>query len=167
MLDYEIVVDKNESPNKCTILPLAYRTDFLILRPGRGEIIAPLTGDLLLHPDGELFNEMSDAGITRLSVIDSNWKWLPHLLGRVERPLPKLARIPPGFETAYPRKSKIYSDPDGGLATIEAIFIAAAFLGHWDETLFDKYHFGPAFLEMNMNTFKNYGLGPDGKKAGL
>lgn len=82
MLDYEIVVDKNESPNKCTILPLAYRTDFLILRPGRGEIIAPPTGNLLLHPDGELFNEMPDAGITRLSVIDSNWKWLQHLLGR-------------------------------------------------------------------------------------
>lgn len=160
MLDFEIVVDKGEKPNKCTILPLVYRPDFKIHRPGRNQVIGPLTGDLLLHPDGELLPEMKIDHVKRLSLIDSNWKILPMLLGRVALPLPKLARIPDGFVTSYPRRSKLNTDPDGGLATIEAMFIAAAFLGVWDETLFDKYHFGKDFLTMNAETFVRFNLGP-------
>jgi pre-rRNA-processing protein TSR3 len=161
MLDFEIVVDKGEKPNKCTILPLVYRKDFKIHRPGRNQVIGPLTGDLLLHPEGELLHQMKVDHVKRLSLIDSNWKLLPMLLSRVALPLPKLARIPEGFVTAYPRKSKLNTDPDGGLATIEAMFIAAAFLGVWDETLFDKYHFGKDFLTLNAETFARFDLGPN------
>ena len=160
MLDFEIVVDKGEKPNKCTILPLINRSDFKIYRPGRNQVIGPLSGDLLLHPDGELLHEMKIDDVKRLSVIDSNWKLLPMLLGRVALPLPKLARIPDGFLTAYPRRSKLNTDPDGGLATIEAIFIAAAFFGVWDETLFNKYHFGKEFLTINADTFARFNLRP-------
>jgi pre-rRNA-processing protein TSR3 len=159
-LEFEIVVDKGETPNKCTILPLADRADFLIMRPARSEPIPTLTGDLLLHPDGELLSQIKGLNVKRLSVIDSNWKWLPLLMGRVQPPVPRLARIPAGFKTAYPRRSKKNTDPEEGLATIEAVFIAAAFLGHWDETLFAKYHFGAEFLAMNQDTFHRYGVFP-------
>lgn len=160
-LEFEIVVDKGESPNKCTILPLADRQDFIILRPARNEPIQTLTGQLLLHPEGALLSELrdqQDLNVSRLSVIDSNWKWLPLMLSRVQPPLPRLVRIPPGFQTAYPRRSKKNTDPEEGLATIEAIFIAAAFLGQWDETLFSRYHFGSEFLRINAETFRSYGI---------
>lgn len=159
-LEFEIVVDKGETPNKCTILPLADRADFLIMRPARSEPIPTLTGDLLLHPDGELLSEIKGLNVRRLSVIDSNWKWLPLLMNRVQPPVPRLARIPSGFRTAYPRRSKKNTDPEEGLATIEAVFIAAAFLGHWDESLFAKYHFGADFLAMNKDAFLRYGVRP-------
>ena len=74
------------------------------------------------------------------------------------RPLPRLARIPDGFVTAYPRRNKEGNDPEAGLATIEALFIAAAFLGNWDESLLDKYHFQNSFLEINREIFERFGL---------
>jgi pre-rRNA-processing protein TSR3 len=78
---------------------------------------------------------------------------------RVAKPLPKLVRIPDGFVTAYPRRNKEGNDPGEGLATIEALFIAAAFLGFWDETLLEKYYFKDAFLKENEALWKKYGLG--------
>ncbi|GAC57084.1 hypothetical protein GOHSU_16_00405 [Gordonia hirsuta DSM 44140 = NBRC 16056] len=165
-MQFEVVVDRTERVQKCTILPLAYRDDFEIRRVRRGAPVEPLTGDLLLHPDGEslatLGPRLIAAGpVGRLSAIDCIWKQLDGFLSCIGRPLPQPAAIPPGFVTAYPRKNKVDLDPDGGLATIEALFIAAAFLGVWDETLLAEYYFGPAFLEANREVFARYGLGPD------
>lgn len=158
-------MDRTERVNKCTILPLAYRDDFAIRRIRRGVPLDPLTGDLLLHPDGESLETLAprllaERAVGRVSAIDCIWKQLPGFLSWVPEPLPLLAGIPPGFVTAYPRKNKVDQDPDGGLATIEALFIADAFLGGWDETLFAEYYFGPAFLESNAAVFAEYGLGP-------
>lgn len=161
---FEVLVDRTERASKCTILPLAYRDDFRIRRIRRGVGLDPLTGDLLLHPDGESLATLAprllrDGGVARLSAVDCVWKQLPGFLRWIPEPLPLLAAIPPGFETAYPRKNKVGRDPDGGLATIEALFLADAFLGGWDETLFAEYHFGPAFLGLNADAFAEYGLG--------
>lgn len=163
-MQFEVIVDRTERVQKCTILPLTYRDDFDIRRVRRGAPLDPLTGDLLLHPDGEslaiLGPELAAAGSGhRLSAIDCTWKQLAGFLECVPEPWPRLAAIPPGFVTAYPRKNKVNLDPDGGLATIEALFIAAAFLGVWDETLLAEYYFGPAFLEANREVFARYGLG--------
>jgi pre-rRNA-processing protein TSR3 len=96
-----------------------------------------------------------------IATIDCTWKKLAPALARVEGPLPKLARIPADFVTAYPRKSKTPGlDPDGGLATIEALFIAAAFMGSWDESLLEKFHFKNQFLELNSALWKKYKLKP-------
>ncbi|MFZ2512267.1 MAG: hypothetical protein WAW85_14400 [Gordonia sp. (in: high G+C Gram-positive bacteria)] len=162
---FEVLVDRSERAAKCTILPLAYRDDFAIRRIRRGVPLGPLSGDLLLHPDGESLATLAprlraDGPVERLSAIDCTWKQLPRFLRWVPEPLPLLAGIPPGFVTAYPRKNKVDLDPDGGLATIEALFIADAFLGGWDETLFTEYYFGAAFLAANASVFARYGLGP-------
>lgn len=159
---FEILVDRSETPQKCTILPLAYREDFRIVRFPRGQPLAPLAGDLLLHPEGESLATLAPklGQVRMLSSIDCVWKRLPQILRWVGRPLPQLAGMPPGFVTAYPRRNKQNLDPEGGLATIEALFIAAAFLGHWDETLLREYHFGPQFLAANRGVFQGFGLGP-------
>jgi hypothetical protein len=79
---------------------------------------------------------------------------------RVSLPLPRLVRIPEGFTTAYARRNKEGKDPDAGLATIEALFIAAAFLGFWDESLLEKYYFKSEFLKGNEALWRKYRLGP-------
>jgi pre-rRNA-processing protein TSR3 len=161
---YEILVDRTESPNKCSILPLAYREDFRIVRFDRRYPIGALTGNLLLHPDGVPLDEWmrepgrgADAAV--LSAVDCNWKRLTRILARIAGPLPPLVRIPDGFETAYLRRNKRNLDPDRGLATIEALFVAAAFLGKWDESLLKEFATGGEFLAINAEAWRRYGLG--------
>jgi pre-rRNA-processing protein TSR3 len=157
---YEVILDHGESPNRCTIAPLADRADFrLIYVRGSGERPqGPFASPILLHPDGECLTRVAQTEVTGIATIDCVWKRLPPLLARLAGPVPRPVRIPAGFETAYPRRNKHGLDPDGGLATIEAIFIAAALAGHWDETLLARYYFGRRFIELNARRFLELGV---------
>ncbi len=160
-LHYEVLVDRRENPRKCTVLPLEGRAGFGIVRFDMTGSLPSSSASFLLHLDGPPLHEIPEsqrAAAHSIAVIDCNWHRLPALAKRIAPPLPPLARIPDGFVTAYPRRNKDNKDPDGGLATIEAIFIAAAFVGVWDETLFSEYHFGQAFLDLNRATFARYGV---------
>lgn len=155
MLQYEIIVDHSETANKCTILPLAYRDDFHIMRSPQ-----TLTADILLHPDGIPLPGPLPASqpVQRLAAIDCVWRRLEPILQKIRVPHPPLFSIPPDFVTAYPRVSRKDFDPVGGLATIEAIFIAAALLGNWDLSLLREYYFAEKFLKANAAIFERYGL---------
>ena len=52
------------------------------------------------------------------------------------------------LRTAYPRVSKVFSDPDG-LATIEALYAALKFSGSPDPTVLKGYPFAKKFIEIN------------------
>jgi ribosome biogenesis protein Tsr3 len=155
VLSYEIFVDHGETPNRCTVLPLAYRSDFTLLKK---RFLAPLAADILLHPDGLPLNEFDQerGRVTRLAAIDCVWKRLDPLVRSLPGEIPLRARIPEGFVTAYPRVAKHNADPSGGFATIEAIFLAAAFLGEWDLSLLREYYFGEEFLRRNREAFVHY-----------
>jgi ribosome biogenesis protein Tsr3 len=156
---YEVLLDKKENPRKCTIHPLKGREDFLV-RPFSGNRpISAFQADCLLHVDGENLAEIPRGSLSSLALIDCTWRKVFPTLQRVEQPLPRLVRIPEGFVTAYPRRNKQGEDPASGLATIEALFIAAAFLGFWDETLLEKYYFKSEFLAINEPLWKKYHLG--------
>jgi pre-rRNA-processing protein TSR3 len=158
---YEVILDYGESPNRCTISPLADRPDFRLLPvAGTGSRpLGPFESPILLHPEGECLTRVR-ANIASIATIDCVWKRLPPLLARLAGPVPKLVRIPEGFVTAYPRVSRHGGrDPEGGLATIEAIFVAAALLGRWDETLLTRYYFGRRFVETNADRFRELGVG--------
>ena len=157
---YEILMDKRENPRKCTIHPLKDRPDFEVRYFSKNRPIAAFTADCLLHIDGEDLSSLPKGRFQSLALIDCTWKKVGPALGRVARPLPPLVRIPSGFTTAYPRKNMEGNDPEGGLATIEALFIAAAFLGFWDESLLEKYYFKDAFLRENSANWQKYKLGP-------
>ncbi len=157
-MQYEILMDKKENPRKCTILPQKARQDFKIRYFQRQAPIPAFSAALLLHIDGECLSKLGKEKLDSVALIDCNWRKVEGALARVARPLPRLARIPDGFVTAYPRRNKEGNDPEAGLATIEALFIAAAFLGNWDESLLDKYHFQNSFLEINREIFKRFGL---------
>jgi pre-rRNA-processing protein TSR3 len=162
-LSYEIVVDHSETANKCTVLPLSYRKDFAIHRFHDNDPSLTLQSHILLHHNGEPLDELDLSGVRQIAVIDSIWRRLPLIQNSIAAPLPILAKIPFGFKTAYPRRSKIendLNDPSGGLATIEAIFIAAALVGRWDLSLLREYYFADQFIADNIDAFKQYGVAP-------
>ncbi len=164
MLQYEIIVDHGETPNKCTILPLAYRSDFRIFRPKDPKT---LQAEVLLHPEGRCLSEWKQSSLAsaRLAAIDCVWRRLDPILDALSEQPPHRFKIPQGFVTAYPRVSKKDYDPEGGLATIEAIFIAAAFMGSWDLSLLREYFFADEFLRLNESLFRHYEIwgGIEGK----
>lgn len=161
---FEILMDRKENPRKCTILPQKERADFTIRYFAGPRPIPAFAADCLLHIDGEDMAAIARGTVHSVALIDCNWKKVEGALQKVVRPLPRLVRIPDGFETAYPRRNLEGKDPPTGLATIEALFIAGAFLGEWDDTILDKFHFKREFLERNQALWKKYGLGPYAEK---
>ena len=102
-------------------------------------------GFILLAVDAPPLTE-ADAG-SPLLLLDATWRLLPKLQGTLQgNPIPR--SIPGGIPTAYPRVSKNFEDPTGGLASIEALYVARYLLGDRDETLLDGYEWKAEFLEM-------------------
>lgn len=157
---YEVILDSGETPNKCTIAPLAHRPDFHIFRVSKSLALGPFSSTVLLHPEGICMTQVGSSlgTVTGIASIDCIWRRLPGLLNRLSGEIPTKVRIPDGFVTAYPRKSSYDTDPDCGLATIEALFIASSLFGNWDVTLLSSYYFGRKFVELNANRFIELGV---------
>ena len=139
---------RNEPPGQCTLTPFrrAPRADLTIVD---WPLSAPLElpGDaLLLHVDG-LPLAVTDAPAT-IVLIDTTWS----KVGGVLRALPADLRrrsLPRGAQTAFPNVSKQGRDPAGGLATVEAIFLATSQLGARDERWLAHYAHRDRFLARN------------------
>lgn len=139
-----IVVRRGEDPAKCTVRPLrgSPGLDFLPY-PLRQK--PDLSRHLLLAPDAPPLSP-ADAG-RPLLLLDASWRHAAKMrkaVGPVET-----RSIPPGWRTAYPRRSKTHADPDTGLATIEALYAALCVLGCRDDSLLRFYLWRDAFLELN------------------
>ena len=139
-----IIVRRGEDPAKCTVRPLrgSPGLDFLPypLRP-----TPDLSRHLLLAPDAPPLTP-ADAG-RPLLLLDASWRHAAKMRKAVE-PV-ETRSIPPGWRTAYPRRSKIHEDPDTGLATVEALFAALCILGCRDDALLRFYPWRDAFLDLN------------------
>jgi pre-rRNA-processing protein TSR3 len=138
-----IVRHPKENPRKCTILPLRDRPDLVILtHPIRDPLT--LEGYIRLAAEGpELSRADAACGIL---LLDGSWR----RAGDMER---AFQDIPPralhGYRTAYPRVSKLGTDPDNGLASVEALFLAYHILGRPTEGLLEHYHWAEEFLRLN------------------
>lgn len=161
LMKYEIVIDHSETGSQCSIQPLRGRPDFKFFGVSGEGPLGPLSAPILLHPDGKCLTEMDlPPTVSALASVDCVWIRLPKIIRRLswtDTPA-VLAKIPDGFVTAYPRVSKLTSDPKGGLATVEALFAAAALLGNWDVSLLSRYYFGRLFVERNAKLFVELGV---------
>jgi pre-rRNA-processing protein TSR3 len=138
-----IVRDPKENPKKCSVLPLKGRADIAFFTyPAK--TLPPLEGYIRLAADGpELSMADSACGIL---LLDGSWR----SAGRMTRAFEDVpARSLRGWQTAYPRVSKLGSDPDNGLASIEALYVAYHLLGRSTKGLLDQYHWAAEFLERN------------------
>ncbi|MCA9064384.1 MAG: DTW domain-containing protein [Planctomycetaceae bacterium] len=138
-----IVVHPRERPSKCSVEPLRGREDFQFFR-FPDPVTTDLTNYVRLGIGGPVLSATdSDQG---LLVLDGTWK----LASRME---PFYRHVPvrslPPVQTAYPRKSYLFEDPDAGLATIEAIYAALRILKRPVDGLLDQYHWRQEFLERN------------------
>jgi pre-rRNA-processing protein TSR3 len=137
-----VIRHPRERKSKCSLEPLRGRPDirFETAHPG---FRFDATGFILLRLDAPVLSE-ADAHLPLL-ILDSTWRLLP----RVEAcltgsPVPR--SLPPSLLTAYPRISKISSDPARGLASVEALYAARLLQGRPVQGLLDQYHWRAGFL---------------------
>ena len=64
-----------------------------------------------------------DGGNIAAAVRSERESWLPRLLACLHGE-PIRRSIPGNLQTAYPRVSRLFEDPEGGLASIEALYVA-------------------------------------------
>jgi len=138
-----IVRHPRENPRKCSVLPLRDRPDVLLLEyPVRQR--PDLEGYVRLAAEGPALTAAdAECGIL---LLDGSWR----RAGAMAR---AFADVPPrslrGYRTAYPRVSKLGTDPDNGLASAEALFLAYHLLGRPTAGLLDHYHWAEEFLRRN------------------
>lgn len=141
-----VIRHHKERRSKCSLTPLEGRSDidFFRARPGwefdvSGYTVLALGAPLL---SGE------DAG-RPLLLLDSTWRLLPQLEACLRGS--GVYRTLPAVETAYPRISKVANDPIGGLASVEALYLARLLVGERDDSLLDAYYWREQFME-NLRT---------------
>lgn len=79
-----------------------------------------------------------------LLLLDATWALADKMESTLQLSIP-CRSLPKGFVTAYPRRQ----DVDGGLASIEALYIAYLILGEEKTDLLNHYHWKHSFLEKN------------------
>jgi pre-rRNA-processing protein TSR3 len=138
-----IVRHSHENPRKCSILPLRGRPDVIFLQHPVAQR-PPLEGYVRLAAEGEPLSTADAA--CGLLLLDGSWRWADAMTrGFLDVP-PRSLR---GFRTAYPRVSKLGTDPDNGLASIEALYLAYHILGRPTAGLLDHYRWAEEFLRLN------------------
>jgi pre-rRNA-processing protein TSR3 len=138
-----IVRHPKENPRKCSVLPLRGRPDLLFLKHPIPEPPS-LEGYIRLSAEGPPLSAAdADSGVL---LLDGSWRWVD-VMQREFQAVP--ARSLHGYRTAYPRASKLGTDPSNGLASVEALFLAYHILGRPTDGLLDHYHWAEEFLRLN------------------
>ena len=138
-----IVRHSHENPRKCSVLPLRGRPDLVFLNyPVKAR--PPLDGYVRLSAKGPPLSAAdADKG---LLLLDGSWRWAAAMTRDFADVEPRSLH---GYRTAYPRVSKLGTDPDHGLASVEALFVAYHILGRPINGLLDHYHWRAEFLRSN------------------
>jgi len=138
-----IVIHPRERRSKCSVEPLRGDPEYIFTTFPQ-PVPVDLTGYVRLGIGGPLLSEAdADRG---LLLLDGTWRRAAGMLPSYEH-LP--VRSLPPVQTAYPRKSEIYDDPEGGLATIEALYAALRILRRPTTGLLDSYYWRQQFLHLN------------------
>jgi pre-rRNA-processing protein TSR3 len=138
-----IVRHSHESPKKCSVYPLRGRAGLVFL-PYPVRQRPSLEGYVRLAAEGPELS-MADAA-SGVLLLDGSWRWAAAMTR-------DFLDVPPrslhGWRTAYPRASKLGTDPVNGLASVEALYLAHHLLGRPTEGLLDHYRWAAEFLELN------------------
>ncbi len=145
-LSTTILRHRRENLKKCSLRGLEQREDMLFLTYPRDPIPFIEKGILLSLDAPPLKNEDRFP----LFLIDGTWKYAAIMQRQVPQKEKWIHRsLPSHFRTAYPRKQTDCADPDRGLASVEALFIAYHILGYNTSGLLDHYYWKDDFLKLN------------------
>lgn len=142
MTPISIIRHPKERRSKCSLTPLEGRGDIAFYKAGPGWSFDRTGFTVLALGAPELSAE--DAG-RPLLLLDSTWRLLPQLEACLCGE--GVYRTLPAVPTAYPRVSKIAEDPQGGLASVEALYLAKLLLGERDDCLLQSYYWRERFME--------------------
>ncbi len=141
-----IIRHRKENLKKCSLRGLETREDCIFYSYPMPKYPS-LSGYIYLTLDAPPLSTLDrDRG---LFLIDGTWRYakkmeqaiLPHQEGVVFR------SIPSHFRTGYPRKQTDCSDPERGLASVEALYLAYQLMGRDTKGLLDLYYWRDAFLK--------------------
>ena len=141
--DTIVLVHRREREHKCSVLPLRGRDGF-VFHTYPEPLNDSLDGYVRLGFGGPLLSAADQNH--GLLILDATWK-LAKRMENVYHEVP--VRSLPACETAYPRVSKANDDPLGGLATVEAIYLAYTILGRDTKGLLESYRWAEKFLNRN------------------
>lgn len=115
-----------------------------------------LQGYVMIHLGDHTTKPLSRDDLDKgIFFLDSTWNYEKKMHDRLRKDHLLVYRsLPSFFSTAYPRQQTGCQDPQRGLATVEALFIAYKILGLSTDGLLDHYHFGKEFLEKNQAAFE-------------
>ena len=142
-----VIRHRKENLKKCSLRGLESRSDFKFHRFPMQEF-PDLTGYVMLAMEGEELTE-ADAH-SGLLLIDATWRYAAQMCAAVDREilLPKRT-LPQKYRTAYPRHQTDCPNPDEGLASVEALYLAFLITGRDPTGLLDKYYWKNEFLQKN------------------
>ncbi len=142
-----IVRHRKENKKKCSLEPITNREDCLFLNYPQC-ILPPIENYVLLSFEGPPLRESDqDKGII---LIDGTWKYAEIMQQVLFKDLPIQKRsLPSSLRSAYPRKQTGCSNPDQGLASIEALYAAYKVLKRDCKGLLDDYYWKEPFLAKN------------------
>jgi pre-rRNA-processing protein TSR3 len=104
-------------------------------------VIPDLTRYCVLTLDAPLLS-VEDAPLG-LFLIDGTWRYAEKMAKSL--PPSYICRSLPHIRTAYPRRQLDCPDPERGLASVEALYLAYSILGRSTEGLLDNYHWKDEF----------------------
>jgi pre-rRNA-processing protein TSR3 len=137
-----ILRHQRENLNKCSLRGLESREDLIFLTYPKSPL-PDLSHYCLLTIGAPLLTESDrDFG---LFLIDGTWRHAKTMAKIVPPEIRQ--RSLPLLKTAYPRRQDDCPDPNQGLASVEALYVAYQILGRKAEGLLDHYYWKDQFLE--------------------
>lgn len=143
-----IIRHRRENLKKCSLRGLE-SSSFLKFLTYPNTLLPPIENYVLLSMNAPPLTQ-KDAN-KGLILLDATWK-LAQKMEKVLLPQLKTTQrrsLPLSFYTAYPRRQDDCQDPQKGLATLEALWIAHTFLKKPTDKLLDHYYWRSQFLEIN------------------
>jgi pre-rRNA-processing protein TSR3 len=151
-MNYPVTVilrHKRENLKKCSLKGLEKREDCRFFTYPK-DPLPDLSSYILLKVGAPpLTKEDCDRG---LFVIDGTWRLASVMETKIPTDLKKTMierSLPNHFRTAYPRRQTECPDPEKGLSSLEALYIASFILGRPLGGLLDDYYWKSLFFELN------------------
>lgn len=142
-----VIRHRLENLKKCSLRGLESRPDFQFITYPYREL-PDLSGYIVLTLDAPpITAEDKDKG---LLVLDATWRYAAKMFKPfADQPHYQYRSLPSCFRTAYPRFQTECSDPERGLASVEALYLCYYLLGRDVSGLLDNYYWKELFLEKN------------------
>ncbi len=142
-----IIRHVRENLKKCSLRGLEGRPDFCFYTYPKCSL-TECPDYILLDVEGEPLTAQD--GQKGFVLLDGTWR----LAQKMQENIPALKNlprrsIPNNFKTAYPRRQDDCPDPESGLASIEALYVAYLMAARPVEGLLDSYYWKEQFLVKN------------------